>query len=131
LLEPVKNCATSHQAITPFKNHWCLVYHNGALPTGDNHRRSVCIEEFTDNSDGSIAQLTSSTAGVQKAITNLNPYQRVEAETIAWSEGLTAIDDEKTGVSISSIHDGDYIKLRSVDFGKKGSRSFEASVASV
>ncbi len=61
ILDPVENCGTSHQAISQFKDRWYLVYHNGALPKGGNHRRSVCVEEFVYNADGSIPNLTTST----------------------------------------------------------------------
>lgn len=61
-------------------------------------------------------------------MSNLNPYQRTEAETIAWSEGLKTASDNTVGVFVTQIDNGDYIKVRSVDFGK-GARKFEASVA--
>jgi len=37
--------------------------------------------------------------------------------------------DNKTGVYVTKINDGDFIKVRSIDFGK-GVKQFEASVAS-
>ncbi len=40
----------------------------------------------------------------------------------------TAIDS-KSGVYVTNIHNGDHIKVRSVDFGK-GARRFKAGVAS-
>ena len=49
----------------------------------------------------------------------LNPYERVEAETIAFSEGVKSEPNVKTGIYISEIHNGDYIKVREVDFGNK------------
>jgi arabinoxylan arabinofuranohydrolase len=53
----------------------------------------------------------------------------VQSETIAFSEGLKTASDSKTGVYVTKIDNGDYIKVRSVDFGK-GAKKFEASVAS-
>ena len=55
---------------------------------------------------------------------------RVEAETIAWEEGVETTSDSKTGVYVTDIDNGDYIKVRSIDFGK-GAKSFEAGVASI
>lgn len=129
LLEPVENCATSHQAISTFQDRWYFVYHNGALPTGGNHRRSVCVEEFTYNEDGSISLLTSTSEGITSAVSTFNPYQRVEAETIAWAEGV-GTQDSDAGVVITDIHEGDFIKVRNVDFGRKGAKRFKASIAS-
>ena len=58
----------------------------------------------------------------------LDPYRRVEAETIAWSEGLKT-EKSEAGMYVTAIHDGDYIRVRNVDF-KKGAKSFEAVAAS-
>ena len=60
----------------------------------------------------------------------LNPYRRVEAETMAFSRGVTTEPNAATGVYVSDIHNGDYIKLREVDFGNKSPREFEVSAAS-
>lgn len=57
----------------------------------------------------------------------LNPYQRNEAETMAWSEKCSTSENKKTGVFVSDIRVGGYIKVRAVDFGK-GSSEFSASV---
>lgn len=60
----------------------------------------------------------------------LCPYQRVEAETMAFSSGIKSRENAKTGVYISDIHNGDYIKVREVDFGKQAPARFIFSVAS-
>ncbi len=61
----------------------------------------------------------------------MNPYHRVEAETMAAGFGLKT--DRKAGTQhyITSIHNGDWLKLRSVDFGKDGASAFTACVASM
>jgi arabinoxylan arabinofuranohydrolase len=64
-----------------------------------------------------------------KSVALLNPYVRVEAETIAWERGVETAANEVTGVYVTDIDHGDYIKARSVDF-RKGATSFEAGVAS-
>ncbi|MGE4568026.1 MAG: carbohydrate-binding protein, partial [Bacteroidales bacterium] len=51
-------------------------------------------------------------------------------ETIAWSVGLKTASDSKTGVYVSQIDNGDYLTVRSVDFGK-GATRFTASAGSV
>jgi arabinoxylan arabinofuranohydrolase len=121
---------TNHPGLIDFKGKSFLFYHNGALPGGGGFKRSVCIEPFDFNDDGSIPLITPTKEGVKASTSNLNPYKRNEAETIAFSEGLKTASDSKTGVYVTNIGNGDYIKLRSVDFGK-GAKSFEASMASV
>ena len=52
------------------------------------------------------------------------------AETMAFSQGVKTRQNAETGVYVSSIHNGDYIKLQAVDFGNKVPRTFTARVAS-
>ena len=87
-------------------------------------------EEFKYNDDGSIPRIQNTVAGTVKGVGNLNPFFRKEAETIAWAEGVETASDNKAGVYVTDIDNGDYIKVRQVDFGK-GAKSFEASVSSV
>jgi hypothetical protein len=129
ILNVVENCPTSHQAITDFKGKWYFVYHNGTLPGGNGFHRSVCVEEFALNADGTIPLLTATKDGVKTSMGNLNPYERVEAETMAWSQGVMAAEDENAGVYLSNINNDDYIKIRNVDFGK-GAKQFSARIAS-
>ncbi|HJV78688.1 MAG TPA: glycoside hydrolase family 43 protein [Paludibacter sp.] len=120
---------TNHPGYIEFKGKSYLFYHNAALPGGGGFRRSVCIEPFEFNVDGSIPTIAPTKEGVKESAANLNPYKRTEAETIAWEEGIETAKDEKAGVYVTNISKGDYIKVRSVDFGT-GAKAFEASVAS-
>jgi arabinoxylan arabinofuranohydrolase len=121
---------TNHPGLIDFKGKPYLFYHNGALPQGGGFKRSVCIEPFEFNADGTIPLIIPTKEGVTKSASNLNPFRRVEAETIAWEEGIETVKDEKTGVYVTDIDNGDYIKVRSVNFDK-GAEKFEACVASV
>lgn len=120
---------TNHPGMIDFKGKSYLFYHNGALPGGGGFKRSVCVEPFNFNADGKIPLIKPTQEGVTESASNLNPYKRVEAETIAWEEGIETAKDDKAGVYVTDISNGDYIKVRSVDFGK-GAKSFEASIAS-
>jgi len=120
---------TNHPGYIEFKGKSYLFYHNGALPGGGGFKRSVCIEPFKFNADGSIPLISPTKEGVIESASYLNPYKRVEAETIAWEEGIEIAQDKKTGVYVTDIHNGDFIKVRSVDF-INGSKTFEACVAS-
>ncbi len=120
---------TNHPGVIDFKGKTYLFYHNGALPGGGGFKRSVCVEPFDFNTDGTVPLITPTKEGVKESISNLNPFKKVEAETIAWSEGLKTASDSKTSCYVTNIDNGDYIKVRGVDFGK-GAKTFEASVAS-
>lgn len=123
-----KGAFTNHPGYIDFKGKSYLFYHNGALPGGGGFKRSVCIEPFDFNSDGTIPLINPTQGGVKESVANINPFKRVEAETIAFSEGLKTESDSKTGVYVTRIDNGDYLKVRSVDF-KKGANHFKASLA--
>jgi hypothetical protein len=118
---------TNHEGIVDFKGKSYFFYHNGALPGGGGFDRSVCVEEFTYNADGTIPMFNM-TSGVN-AVGNLNPYKRNEFETIAWEVGVKTNKSAKAGVYVSDINNSDYIKVRGVDFGTLGAGTFTANVA--
>ena len=65
----------------------------------------------------------------------LDPYQEVEAETFAWSEGTSTIegpaqDNNRNNRVLSSIDNRDYVGLEGVDFGLLGARTVKMRVAS-
>ncbi len=120
---------TNHPGVIDYKGHSYFFYHNGALPGGGGFARSVCVEEFKYNDDGSFPIIKMSKTG-PKAIANLDPYRKNEAETICWETGIKTKTDEKTGVYVTDINNGDYIKVANVDFGDAGAGSYSASVAS-
>jgi arabinoxylan arabinofuranohydrolase len=65
------------------------------------------------------------------AVATLNPFEQVEAETIAFSSGLETEDCDDTGggLNVTQISAGDYIKVKNVDF-LDGVTSFEARISS-
>ena len=121
---------TNHPGVVDYKGHSFFFYHNSALPGGSNYKRSVCVEEFSYGADGSIPKLTMTTNG-PTAVATLNPFVQVEAETIAFSSGLKTevCTDTGAGMNVTSISNGDYIKVKEVDFAD-GVTSFEARVSS-
>jgi arabinoxylan arabinofuranohydrolase len=118
---------TNHPGIVDFAGGTYFVYHNGALPGGGGYHRSVAIEKLTYNSDGTTPPLTMSTAGVS-AVGTLNPFVTVEAETIAWETGVETAPCSEGSMAVTSINNGDTIKVRSVSFAS-GATGFEARVA--
>ncbi|WP_437653315.1 glycoside hydrolase family 43 protein [Sorangium sp. So ce1182] len=121
---------TNHAGIVDYKGHSYFFYHNSALPGGGDFKRSVCVEEFTYGADGTIPALTMTTTG-PSAVATLDPFKQVEAETIAFSSGLKTevCTDTGAGLNVTSIGNGDYIKVKDVDF-LDGVTSFEARVSS-
>ena len=120
---------TNHCGVIDFKGNSYFFYHTGKLPGGGGFARSASVEEFKYNPDGTFPQIKATDEGVAP-IATFNPYRRVEAETIAFSKGVKSEPNAKTGVYIADIHDGDWIKVRNVDFGNTSPKQIEVTVAS-
>lgn len=134
---------TNHPGIVDYKGHSYLFYHTAKLPGSGGFRRSVAVEEFEYDENGIIPEIQPTTTG-PKPLRTLNPYERVESETIAFSEGLksaeyytdtttgeitdTFTNDDTKHVYITGIENNDYIKVRNVDFAE-GAGVITASVA--
>ena len=123
------NSFTNHCGVADFKGHSYFFYHTGKLPNGGGFGRSVAVEEFKYNADGSFPTIMPTDEGV-KPIAAFNPYQKVEAETMAFSRGVKTEQNDEIGVYVTDIHNGDYIKLQNVDFSLNVPKQFIARVAS-
>ena len=119
---------TNHCGVADFKGHSYFFYHTGKLPNGGGFGRSVAVEEFKYNEDGTFPTILPTDEGV-KPIAAFNPYQKVEAETMAFSRGVKTEQNDEVGVYVTDIHNGDYIKLQNVDFSQNVPKQFVARVA--
>jgi hypothetical protein len=107
-------------------------------------RRSVDMDEMKYNADGTLQNRQYWSVQGPEQVAPLNPFNRVEAETMAWSEGVkTQFETEWEGdfewargkkiadrLFVTSINHGDYINVRGVDFSS-GARSVEVSVSPI
>lgn len=130
LMATEKGSNTNHSGIIDYKGNSYFFYHNDALPGGHSYDRSVAVEQFQYNKDGSIPTMTMTDNGIVKGVGTLNPYQKTQAETIAFSKGVKAVEDNEKRIFITEIHNGDYIKVRDVDFGSDGVSQFTANASS-
>ena len=128
-IQKQSNCFTTHGGIIDYKDHSYLFYHKNGLKGGGTFNRSASCEEFTFNPDGSIPMINFTDAG-PKQLEALNPYQRVEAETINFASGIKTEKIDAGTLAIGFIENGDYTKVSGVDFGEKGAAEFYASVSS-
>lgn len=119
---------TNHPGVIDFKGNSYLFYHNGALPGGGGYHRSVCVEQFSYTANGKIPTINMTKNGPNQ-IGTLNPYDTVQAETICWESGVETENCSEGGVDVCYIENGDYIKVKGVNFGT-GATTFEARVAS-
>ena len=122
------NCFTNHPGVIDFKGHSYLFYHDASLPGGGSFDRSVCVDEFQYGSDGSIPTISPTKQGPEQ-LEALDPFKRVEAETMCFSSGVKTEACDNGGMDLSNIRNGSYVKVSGVDFGS-GADKFTASVAS-
>jgi hypothetical protein len=119
IMDEAVNSFTIHGGEVTFKGHSYMFYHNGTLPNGAGFHRSAAVEEFKYNPDGTIPFIPFTKQG-PAPVGTLDPYVRVEAETMADSWGIKT--DRLPGKDhyVRKIDNGDWIKVREVDFGTEG-----------
>ena len=64
LNEVAGNCQTNRPCTLEFDGEWYFVYHNGVLPGGDSHHRSVCIDRLRYNGNGTMQRVIMSSEGI-------------------------------------------------------------------
>jgi hypothetical protein len=119
---------TNHAGVIDFNGGSYFFYHNGALPGGGGFTRSVAVERFNYNANGTFPTINMTTGGAPQ-IGTLDPYVRQEAETLAWGSGIETEPSSEGGMNLGRIENGDYVKVKGVAFGT-GASSFSARVAS-
>ena len=148
IMRPTLRDRGNHPGICDFKGHSYVFGQNYDLMHLDtfihHERRSVSAAEISYNPDGTIQEVPYwLDQQPLKQLQWLDPFQRVEAETMAWGYGLKSakMGIENTGVVadmptstgqrnmyIYDLNDGEFIKLRGVDFGQ-GAKSFAITAA--
>ena len=124
---------TNHSGLIDFKGRSFFFYHNQKNVSGGGYSRSTAVEEFTWNADGSIPAIKSTDNGVVKPIKNLDPFDRVEAETKSWVGGISVdksggytiikhVKSENGAVYLTNMGSSFYTKVRSVDMGDGADR---------
>lgn len=139
----------NHHAMFEFKDQWYITYHaqtlakamaeSGTFPQmgGQPHGyRNAHVNKVSFDASGVIQNITGDYAGVPQ-VAKLDPYARVEAETIGWNGGIstTSIAEpgamvESLNLAVTGIDDGDWTAVSDVDFGATGAGTFAARVAS-
>ncbi|MCR5472723.1 MAG: family 43 glycosylhydrolase [Prevotella sp.] len=148
IMRPTLRDRGNHPGICDFKGHSYVFGQNYDLmhlETFVHHeRRSVSAAELTYQADGTIAEVPYwLDQQPLKQLHWLNPYQRVEAETMALGYGLKTAkmgiantgvvadmpsSTGKRNMYVYDIDDQEFIKLRGVDFAA-GAKRFQISAA--
>lgn len=145
IMYPDERSSGNHPGIINYKGNDYVFGFNYAIlkqtMSKKYERRSICATKMTYNTDGSIIKLPWWAETTLTQIETLNPYNKIEAETMAYSEGLKtdfATERERnvsgglqpTRMVVTSVNNGDYIKVQGVDFSK-GASTVDVCVASL
>ena len=141
IMEPTQRDRGNHPGIVEYKGNAYVFGQSYDLLKEDykaageefkhHERRSVAAAEMLYQGDGTIETVPYWLDTEIKPIKSFDPYQKVKATTMAWGFRMVSRQNQKDGIYVTGIDNGDFISLRQVDFGKKGAKSFTASVANV
>ena len=136
MVNPANNQnGNNHHSIVEYEGQWYIFYHNRAIAERDgysHYQRSIAVAPLTYADDGTIETVPAE-GGEVRQLRNLNPFSRMEAETIADQRGIEVdfveTNGEPDGVMVTDLQHGDWIGYSQADFGD-GATSFQARVAS-
>ncbi len=128
----------NHHTVFKFNNQWYVIYHAQTvsakqLGSGKGYR-SPHINKLEYDSNGLIKEVAADMKGIAQ-LRSIDPYQRTEAETIAWCAGISTEQCSATGgpvsnMDVTGINNGDWVAVGNADFGTEGAETFKANVAS-
>jgi arabinoxylan arabinofuranohydrolase len=128
------NYNNHHHSIVQYEGDWYIFYHNRVLANRDgysDYQRSITLDHLLYDADGTIEQV-SATMGEVAQLRNLDAFSRLEAESMADQRGIEVDSAQdggsRVGVTVTDLHDRDWIGYSQVDFGA-GATSFRARVA--
>jgi hypothetical protein len=133
VMKPDRRASGNHPGIIDYRGKsyvFGFSYKLNFMQTDKHHeRRSVGVAEMKYNADGTIQEVPWWEEAPQvKQLKPLNPYNRIEAETMSWSQGMKSGPRNGGGMNVYPTRDGSYTKVQGVDFGAEGAGTFTASV---
>jgi len=134
LPQPPDNYNNNNHAVTlKYKDNWYCIYHNRNLGkqrgVETNYQRNVAIDQMFHNADGTIKQVIPTEDGL-KQLKYVDPYVTNTAVNMCKESGTETEVCSEGGRSVSMIQNGDWIKIKGVDFGSSAATSFDARVSS-
>lgn len=129
---------TNHHCLFEFNDELYITYHTQILekPLGiSGGYRCTHIAKLNVNEDGTIETVQQANRASLEQVKCLNPYEKVEAETMATMGGLNTTQADAISkeygignMELCDIQSGDWLALYGVDFGETGATKFTAAV---
>ncbi len=121
-----------HHATFIFRDKSYFIYHAQTVAKEKNEQkgyRSTHIDTIEMTPKGNIKPVKGTYEGISQ-IETVDPFQTIEAETIAWNKGIKVKNIDDFHMELSSIDNGDWTSVADVDFGRKGAEKITARVKS-
>ncbi len=129
----------NHHATFVYEGKSYFIYHAQTVSKAlgiEKGYRSTHIDKIDMNSDGTIKSIKGTYTGIPQ-LRGINPYERIDAETIAWNSGVKAAACKEPGklfddynMVLTDLQDGDWTSVSQLEFGDKGTAQFEVYAAS-
>lgn len=138
----------NHHATFVFEGKSYFIYHAQTLSKAQEEAqglasgtltkgyRSTHIDPIELNSDGTIRPISGTYEGISQLKT-INPYERIDAETVAWNAGIKIADCAEEGKlfkdfnrQITDLQNGDWTSVAQAAFGDRGAAEFTVKAAS-
>ena len=129
VLTAPSNSNNNQASFVNFNGAWYAPYHNRYTSGGTVVHRNLCLDKVNYNSDGTIQTVSCTLDGLTQ-LSNLNPYSNVEAETFAQQSGINTEACSEGTLDVGWIENGDWLRIRGVNFTSTAAKSFSARVAS-
>ena len=130
------NAYNNHHKIIEFKGEYYIIYHTtllekAAYDTSKGYR-TIQMDKVTIKEENGEMTITATPTyeGVSN-IAQMDPYAEVSATTMALNGGLQSVKSQSLDkMVVDSIHTGDWMGIRNVNFGTEGTQSLKMSIAS-
>lgn len=124
------NGDNNHHSMVEYEGQWYVFYHNRVqsnLEGYSNYQRSITLDKLEWEGDRMVP--VSATRGEVPQLRSVDAFERIEAELLAGQSGIETSGNQRTGVVVTDIADGDWIAVSQVDFGS-GATTLNLRVAS-
>lgn len=129
----------NHHATFVFEGESYFIYHAQTVAKElDKMKgyRSTHIDKIEMRADGTIKDIKGTYQGIPQLHT-MNPYERIDAETIAWNAGVKVAPCNEPGklfenynTALTDLQDGDWTSVAQLDFGEDGATGIKVNAAS-
>lgn len=118
----------NHTHLQKFRDNWYLIYHTQWLASkmgmSGGYRSMAINKAAVVESLARVVKVTPTDNGAPSLSNSIDPYEYVQAETMANCAGVTTENYLVRGNTVvASIDPGDWIYVRNIDFGNEGADS--------